>query len=195
MIPETVRVRRAGGAQYAVQVRHKFSKEEVTSSQNPIDTILTVRTNNGAGGAKMKKKFKYADNSNIPTHLLKKDTVIMSEYEDGTIDADLNGWINPAYNGEYFVDIACDDDCNCSANKRKDTCKVVARLEPPTGVVDEHDDNLTVKKIGTLDPPCAFDNKDGWYCSHYGDAKIVVTGPVEGDIFFTTRQAETVTIP
>jgi len=194
MIPETVKIRHAGGAQYAVQVRHKFSEEEVTSDRNPIDTMLIVRTKNGAG-TKTRKEFKYADNSNIPTHLLKKNAVVVSEYENGTIDADLNGWINPAYNGEYFVDIVCDDDCNCSANKRKDSCKVVARLEPPKGVVDEYDDNLSVRKMDTLDSPCAFENKDGWYCSHYGDAKIVVTGPVEGDTFFTTRQAETVIIP
>ena len=55
--------------------------------------------------------------------------------------------------------------------------------------------SLIVRKIGTLDPPCSFENKDAWYCSHYGDAKIVVTGPVKGDTFFTTRQAETVIIP
>lgn len=75
-----------------------------------------------------------------------------------------------------------------------DSCKVVAQLAPPSRAVDEHDDNLIVKKIGTLDPPCSFENKDAWYCSHYGDAKTIVTGPEDGDILFATNQAETVII-
>lgn len=139
--PEVVKIRRGGGANYAVQVRHKFSNEEVTrpASKKPIDTILVVRADNG-GDITMNKKFRYADNTGIPTHRLNENAVTMSAYENGIIEADLNGWINPAYNGEYFVDIICDDNCNCSAKKRVDACKVVARLEPSTGTWEDHDD-------------------------------------------------------
>jgi len=95
-------------------VKHQFSKDDASDEAGDHRANLKIVIN-----GEVKGSFKHNPN--------RKKKPIKIEEADGD-------WsINPYYNGNYFVEIDCDDECNCNVVKKPATCrlKVEAIYEDP----------------------------------------------------------------
>lgn len=113
------------------------------------------------------------------------DDGIVEEY-----DPDLSGYINPEYKGSYFVNIDCDNDCDCRIKRQRSKCEVTAKLLP--GALSfNRKEKLVVHKEGT-GQSCSKDNPETWDCSHFGDAKV--SEVMITDYIIVGKQAEAVKV-
>ena len=113
---------------FSVGVSHIFTEEEVL--QNDPDYTKRANLIIKVNGVPTPKSFRHGKNTNRTTHLV-PDQVNSNN--------DNVGFINPEYNGEFFVDIVCDDGCNCEIERREEVCKLKAQLKyPKIDVLEEN---------------------------------------------------------
>jgi len=91
--------------------------------------------------------------------------------------------VNPEYNGDTFVTVKCDEQCNCEVDQSEEICNVCeirAVLNFPSVTKADtdqyygyHNDVITVNREGFADT-CDFDTigETDWGCKHDGDARI-----------------------
>lgn len=108
-------------------------------------------------------------------------------------DPDESGYINPEYEGSFFVDIMCNDSCRCKMKRRSPKCEITAKLLPGSNNWNRTE-HLTVRKEGETNvAPCSKKNRESWWCAHYGEA--MATEVMPSDYIIVSHQAEAVKIP
>ena len=118
---ETIRIFAGAGATHLLTVKHQFSKDDASDEGGDHRANLKIAINGEEKG-----RFKHNPNRN-------KEAIKIEE-------ADGDWSINPYYNGNYFVEIDCDDECNCNVVKKAANCrlKVEAIYEDPGLAVDPY---------------------------------------------------------
>ena len=155
---ETAFVIEAFESNFIVYVDHWFNDNELYYDEDHmIQSKLKVVIN----GEKI-ATFKSPKNVGVDTHL-----------EDGSI--------NPAYEGSYAVDVQCDADCVCTAEKvvePEPQCSITAVLSFPdvdgTSYYGYHNAIMSATKSGE-DTGCGYTHDTyytSWGCFHTGDAYI-----------------------
>ena len=104
---QIVQIFGAAGATYKMTVGHRFSDEEKLSATR--NGVQRAQLQIGVNGDQRGKTFRHKLNKN------------KKPYENAGED----DWhINPLYNGDYFVEIACSDACDCKIVKKEATCSL-----------------------------------------------------------------------
>ncbi len=103
---------------FTVGVSHIFTEEEVL--EEPPDFHKRANLIIKVNGVAHTQSFRHGKNKIKPTHL---------GYDIVNSNNENVGFINPEYNGDFFVDIDCDNECNCEIVKRKEVCKLKAQLK------------------------------------------------------------------
>lgn len=124
----SARVYDARNAKLTIGVSHRFSEKEVLqeSDGNVLgrsNLIIRVNGSMSTGGSLRHNRntYKHTHDGFDQVNALNRNI----------------GFVNPLYNGDYFVDIVCDNSCNCSITKRNAECRLKAQLKFPK--VDETD--------------------------------------------------------
>mmetsp|Transcript_14469 Transcript_14469/g.27232 ORF Transcript_14469/g.27232 Transcript_14469/m.27232 type:complete len:405 (-) Transcript_14469:349-1563(-) len=172
---ESVRIFNGNSGEYRITVSHVFTEEEVllTNAQTAESRAnLVVKVN---GSNILKRSFRHNKNKNKNSH-----TDYSIVYNEGANAVNPNvGFVNPTYNGDYFVDVKCDDQCNCQITKVDATCRLRARLTFP--VIDEQSAygyHANVLRIFNQDnEECSYENTVTSWCRAYGDAVLYNAEP------------------
>lgn len=166
---ESVRIFNGNGGEYRITVSHVFTEEEVL-----LDTVQTrdsranliVKVN----GKRLSKSFRHNRNNIKNTHT--DYSIVYSN--NAPVTNENVGFVNPAYNGDYFVDVKCDNKCQCTVTKVDNKCRLSARLTFP--VIDPesqygyHSDTLTI--FNQDNEECSYDKNVTSWCQAYGDAVL-----------------------
>jgi hypothetical protein len=169
---ESARVFNAGGGQYTFRVSHDFLEADVlqsTAATTNSRAELIVKVNGKPLGT-----FKHKS-KNKETH---KGFSIYGSDSDKNVNV---GFINPEFNGEYAVQVNCNDDCKCDVVRVDQSCRLQAQLRFPgfTGDFENeyyHADALTISNEDGEE--CSvFNNVTSW-CRAYGDAVLFRVDPV-----------------
>jgi hypothetical protein len=116
----SVRIFDVRNAKLKVVVSHRFSEEEVLeemeSGSGRADLIINVN------GQMQTQSFRHEKNANRHTHA--------GFDQVNAINRNV-GFVNPAYIGDYFAHIACDDNCNCVIETKDAECHLSAQLKFP----------------------------------------------------------------
>ena len=109
-------------------VRHQFNKDDLSVGGEQHRASLMIQINNDVKGI-----FKHNPNTN-------KDAIKIEETDGLTRHPEGDWSVNPYYNGNFFVEIDCSDECNCSVIRKEATCrvKVEAIYQDPGLVVESY---------------------------------------------------------
>jgi len=118
--PASVRIYDGKSATFKVGVSHRFSEDEVRQGLDYGDgrANLIVKIN----GQMQTQSFRHNQNEFKETH----------EGYDRVSPGNTNiGFVNPFYNGDYFVEIECDDQCQCGIVQKQADCRLKGSLKFP----------------------------------------------------------------
>ena len=103
-----------------VGVSHRFAEAEVLQEPDYTGRAnLIIKVNGNIQG---QSSYRHGKNAIKSTH------VGMDVVNDKNKNV---GFVNPNYNGDYFVMIECDDQCNCNIAKKETECSLKAQLKFP----------------------------------------------------------------
>jgi hypothetical protein len=164
---ESVRIFNGNGGEYRISVSHVFTEEEVLLD---IDQSLNSRANLivKVNGKRLSKSFRHNRNNIKNTHT---DYSIVYGENDPVVNENV-GFVNPTYNGDYFVDVKCNNKCQCTVARVDAKCRLLARLTFPT--IDDqsdygyHSDILTI--FNEDNEECSYEKNVTSWCQSYGDA-------------------------
>lgn len=166
---ESVRIFNGNGGEYKITVSHVFTEEEVlldVSQTWESRANLIVKVN----GRRLSKSFRHKQARKENTH-----TDYSIVYSENAAVANENvGFVNPKYIGDYFVNVKCNNKCECTVDQVNPTCRLFARVTFP--VIDAesaygyHADILTI--LNEKNEECSYSNKLTSWCQAYGDAVI-----------------------
>jgi len=168
---ESVTIEGAAGNSYRIKVEHKFDAEETYYSEDhKMAGALTIKTNDTVLGV-----YRHPENANTDTHNQDKS-------------------VNAAYKGIIYVNVDCNEQCQCSVQSVVPTCPIRAEIKFPSIEDAEygyHNDFITVKKDGEDDNCSPYSTSTTW-CTHEGDAQIY---NLESDQYDDILESEAVVIP
>ena len=105
---------------FRIGVSHVFSEEEVGSKEPSfLSRANLIFKINGM----QQSFFKHKKNANEQTHL---DVPVLGNQANENV-----GFINPQFNGNFFVTIQCDNDCQCTISEEEEECEVKLQLKLP----------------------------------------------------------------
>ena len=170
ILAESAHVFNAGGGKYTLRVSHDYLEADVlqsTTATTNSRASLIVKVNGKPLGT-----FKHWGKKK-ETH---EGFTIVGE-DSGEVNV---GFINPEFNGDYAVQVNCNDDCECDVERVDQRCKLQAQLRFP-GLTEKaeneyyHADVLTI--TNEENEECSvFNNVTSW-CRAYGDAVLFRTEP------------------
>jgi len=169
---ESVTIERAAGNSYRIKVEHNFDVEETYYTEDhTMAGELTIKINDNVLGI-----YSHPDNSNTDSHNQDKS-------------------VNAAYKGIIYVNVDCNQQCDCSAQVILPTCTIRAELKFPS-IEDApeygyHNDFVTVKKEGENDN-CSYYSTPTTWCTHEGDAQIY---NYESQNYYDFSESEAIVIP
>ena len=121
----------------------------------------------------MTKSFRHGRNRKKTTH---KDYSIVLPSDALAVNANV-GFINPEFNGDYFVEIECDESCKCEVTRQEATCQLKAQFKFPT-IREEsaYGYHAAILSIENEDNEiCSWENRETSWCTAYGDTIIAHT--------------------
>ena len=123
---ERIRIVRAAGKEYKIAVVHRYSQQEIQYMEDLGENWVDGRPNVIVKTTGQKKKtFKPPKSKNKSTHW---DFAQLSSEMTNPKDNDFSGFVNFEHNGDFFVNIACDEECNCAIEKKQPECKLRSYL-------------------------------------------------------------------
>ncbi len=165
---------------FRVGVSHIFTEAEVASNTTARSKLI-VRVNGDTVNT-----FRAANNQNQPTHI---------DYNLLTKNSEL-GFINPRYDGDYFVRIKCDDKCNCEAEKETDKCVLKAQLKFPElsdiNGFGKRTETVAITNKNKDDEICSEATHTTSWCRSYSKAVIA---NIEDPFYYDQNSAQFVIIP
>ena len=168
---ESARVFNAGGGKYTLRVNHDYLEADVVQS-------ITATTNS--------RSSLIVKVNGQPLGTFKHWGINQESHEGVPLNADLApnnenvGFVNPEFNGDYSVEVICNDACECDVERVDQSCKLQAQLRFP-GFTEEfeneyyHSDVLTITNEDIEE--CSYYNNVTSWCRTYGDALIFRTEP------------------
>jgi hypothetical protein len=118
-----VRIYDGRDSTFKIGVSHVFSEEEVGQDPSYLGRAnLILKVNGKQQSVGNKFAFKHGKNPNKPTHV---------GYPEDLEKKENVGFINPLFNGDFFMTIECDNDCQCTAAKVEEKCEVKLQLKLP----------------------------------------------------------------
>jgi len=180
---ETVTIEDAEKGVYEFTMQHIFDDWELyyqdedsnNEGDDDIVGVLTISVNGVNVG-----EYNYPKNKNKDTHT--SDKFINGEFKD-----------------MVFVDVTCDDKCNCTPVKRLPTCHIRAEVRHPSivGLGDDEktgymSDAISVTKRGQ-DSSCSKLSSLTKWCVHEGNAEFY--HDADGDDTYDISSTESIVIP
>jgi len=178
---ETATIEDAEDGVYEFTMQHVFDSWELyyqgedtdNDGDDDIVGILTISVNGVDIGA-----YNYPINKDMDTH-------------------NSDGSINGEFRDMVFVDVTCDDTCNCIPAKRRPICPIRAEVRHPSvsdmeedGHIGYHNDAISVTK--RTQESCSSSSPLTKWCVHEGDAMFFYDTDDEFDDVSTT---ESIVIP
>ena len=131
---ERIRIIQAAGKEYKIAVVHRYSQQEIQYMEDLGENWVDGRPNVMVKTTGQEKQtFKPPKSKNKSTHL-DLPQLSMTNPEDN----DFSGFVNFEHNGDFFVNIACDEECNCAMEKKQPECKLRSYL----AYEEENDENI-----------------------------------------------------
>jgi len=167
---EIARVFNAGGGTYTLRVSHDFLEADVLQSKTVTKKSLAnliVKVNGKRLGTFKHKGKNQETHEGVPLDVSPDNLNV--------------GFINPEFNGDYSVEVNCNDECECTVERVEQTCKLQAQVRYPgiTGKSDNeygyHADVLTIKN--NYSEICSYWNNVTSWCHAYGDAVLYRSDP------------------
>ena len=157
-----IRVYDARQSSLRIGVSHRFNEQEVMEDfDETVRSNLVIKVN----GQMLSKSFRHSKNLGRLTH---------SGFDQVSTVNENVGFVNPEYNGDYFVDIDCDQQCNCNIVQKDAICRLKAQLKFDP-IVDESNYGFRrdfVKASNENGATCSKESELHW-CTVYGDAQIL----------------------
>ena len=122
---ETINIYNGKEGNFKITVSHVYTEEEVLQADDC-----------GAGRANLIVKVNGKNHNQSIRHTKNKGKETHTDYDvvidEGAVARNENvGFINPNFNGDYFVEVACDDQCECDIVQKDAECRLKAQLKFP----------------------------------------------------------------
>ena len=107
---ESVLIKNGKDGNFRFSLTHSFDENEDNEKYKKdykMVGVMTLLINNQKKGS-----FNHPHSNGVDTHLK-------------------NGAVNPEYQGQRYVDVKCDSDCNCDIQQHAPTCEIKAEISFP----------------------------------------------------------------